>query len=404
VGLLQTINPFSRPKTSDPKNTSLADYDWWLNEIFKGKNAKSGVTVSPLTALGVPTVFACVNHISKDVGKLPLKLYRRSGASKEEAYDHPLYSLFHDAPNSEMTSIDFRKAMQSNLSLRQNAVAYIVRDGRGEVAEVYPVDPADLKLHKEKNQPLEYWIDGKRTDPSRILHLKGFTSNGVAGIEVVKLVEDVIGLAVALQDNASRFFGNGSRPGSILSHPGSLTDKAYQRLKEEIHNKHGGVENAYKTMILEEGLKYEQSRTDNDKSQFIESRKHQDIAICQVFGVQPHKVGILDRATFSNIEQQNIEYVVDTLLPELRTWEQALNAKLLKPQERGEYFFEFNVDGQLRGDFKTRMEGYAIARQNGWMNADEIRALENMNPLPDGLGQRYLEPLNMVPAGEERSE
>jgi HK97 family phage portal protein len=171
-----------------------------------------------------------------------------------------------------------------------------------------------------------------------------------------------------------------------------------------METKHAGVHNAYKLMILEEGLKYEASRIDNDKSQFIESRKHQDIAICQIFGVQPHKVGILDRATFSNIEQQNIEYVVDTLLPELRTWEQALNTRLLRPQERGEYFFEFNVDGQLRGDFKSRMEGYAIGRQNGWLNADEIRSLENMNPLPDGLGQRYLEPLNMTPAGEQQNE
>jgi HK97 family phage portal protein len=392
---------FSR-KQGQP--VSLLENDWWLQEIFRGTKATSGVSVSPLKALGVPTVYACVNHIAKDVAKLPLKLYRRNGQGKDEATDHPLYALLHDGPNEEMTSIDFRKAMQSNLSLRQNAVAIISRDGRGQVAEIYPVDPADLKLHKEKNQPLDYYIDGIKQDRSRILHLKGFTHNGVAGIEMVNLVQDVIGLAIALQDNASRFFGNGSRSGGILSHPGSLSDAAFDRLRKEMETKHAGVHNAYKLMILEEGLKYEASRIDNDKSQFIESRKHQDIAICQIFGVQPHKVGILDRATFSNIEQQNIEYVVDTLLPELRTWEQALNTRLLRPQERGEYFFEFNVDGQLRGDFKSRMEGYAIGRQNGWLNADEIRSLENMNPLPDGLGQRYLEPLNMTPAGEQQNE
>lgn len=369
-----------------------------------GSKSTSGINVTPLKALGVPTVYACVNHLAKDVAKLPIKLYRRVDGRKEEATDHPLYSLMHDAPNAEMTSTDFRKAMQANLSLRQNAVAIIVRNGRGEVAELYPVDPVDLRLHREKYGPLEYWVDNVRQDPSKILHLKGFTVNGVAGHDLIHTVHDVIGLAVALQDNAAKFFGNGSRPGGLLSHPGSLSDKAFARLKEEMEQKHGGVQNAYKMMILEEGLKYESSRVDNDKSQFIESRKHQDVAICQVFGVQPHKVGILDRATFSNIEQQNIEYVVDTLLPELRTWEQALNAKLLSPRERGEYYFEFNVDGQLRGDFKTRMEGYAIARQNGWMNADEIRSLENMNPLPDGLGQRYLEPLNMQPAGTDTEE
>lgn len=382
------------------RNSSLATPEKWLIEtLLGGLKSASGIQVTPLKALGVSTVYACVNRIAGTVASLPLKLYRRDGSSKLLAFEHPLYPLLHDSPNPEMTSFDFRQAMQGNLTLRKNAVAIIVRDGLGDIVELVPVDPSDLQLNRNKDGALEYWIDNKLYDHNRILHLKGFSTNGVCGMDLVYSTREVIGLAIALEDNAARFFGNGSRPGAILEHPKTLSEEAVKRLKESWNRLHGGNEKVYRMAVLEEGLKYVANRTDNLNSQFIESRKHQDTAICQVFGVPPHKVGLLDKATFSNIEHQNIEYVTDTVLPQLRIWEQVLNQKLLSRQDRRNYFFEFSVDGLLRGDFLKRMQGYAIARQWGWLNVDEIREKENMNPLPDGKGQVYLEPLNMIPAG-----
>jgi len=373
----------------------------WLIEALLGNlKTSAGVNVTPLKAMGVSTVYACVNRISGTVASLPLKLYRRDGKSKVVAMDHPMYSLLHDSPNPDMTSFDFRQAMQGNLSLRKNAVAIIVRNGLGEISELIPVDPADLEIRRGSEKRIEYWIENKLYDSSRVLHLKGFSMNGVVGMDLIYSVREVIGLAIALQDNAARFFGNSSRPGAILEHPRQLSKEAAERLRDSFERIYKGNNNAHKTAVLEEGLKYVAQRQSNVDSQFIESRKHQDIAITQVFGVPPHKVGILDKATFSNIEEQNIEYVTDTVLPQLRIWEQVLNQKLLSNKERKSFFFEFSVDGLLRGDFLKRMQGYAIGRQWGWLNADEIREKENMNPLPDDKGQIYLEPLNMTPAGE----
>lgn len=382
-------------------NSTLANPEKWLVEtLMGGLGTSAGINVTPLKALGVSTVYACVNRIAGTVASLPLKLYRRDGKNKVVASDHPLYPLLHDAPNPEMTSFDFRQAMQGNLSLRKNAVAIIVRDGFGDVAELVPVDPCDLEFVRGSRGQLEYRIRNEMYEASRILHLKGFSTNGVCGIDLVFSVREVVGLAIALQDNAARFFGNGSRPGAILEHPKTLSNDAAKRLRESFERLYKGNENAFRVAVLEEGLKYVAQRHNNHDSQFIESRKHQDIAITQVFGVPPHKVGILDKATFSNIEEQNIEYVTDTILPQLRIWEQVLDQKLLRPKDRKDHFFEFSVDGLLRGDFLKRMQGYAVARQWGWLNVDEIREKENLNPLPDGKGQIYLEPMNMIPAGE----
>jgi HK97 family phage portal protein len=398
---------FSKKRKAEPQNmagASLSNEDAILDLLFGRLSTASGADVTPLTAMGVSTVYACVNRISKTVASLPLKLYRRTDGGKEPASDHPLYTLLHDAPNPDMTSFDFRSAMQGNLTLRQNAVALIVRNGLGRVAELIPVDPTDLSFESGTAGRVGYKIKGEQVDASRILHLRGFSTNGLVGIDLLYSVREIIGLAIALQDNAARFFGNGSRPGAILEHPKVLSDEAAKRLRESFERLYKGNENAGRVAVLEEGLKYVAQRHNNNDSQFVESRKVQDNAIAQVFGIPPHKVGLLDRATFSNIEQQNIEYVQDTVLPFLRTWEQTLNAKLLTPAERTEYFFEYNADGLLRGDFKSRMEGYAIGRQWGWLNVDEIRALENLNKLPDGKGETYLEPLNMTPAGEGRND
>lgn len=393
---LTKLNPWRNAAT-------LGTPDQWLiDAILGGLSSAAGVTVTPIKALGVSTVFACVNRVGQSIATIPLKLYRNlPEGGRVEAREHPLFSLLHDSPNPEMTSGDFRRAVQSHLTLRSNGYAYIVRDGRGQVAELWPIDYADVQVRRNVlTKELEYLVRGEATSAEKILHLRGMTVNGAVGLDNVTTARDTIALAIALQDNASKFFANGSRPGSILEHPGVLGDDAAKRLRESFERLYKGNENAYKVAVLEEGLKFVSNRTDNKDSQFLESKKQQALEICQVFGIPPHKVGILDNATFSNIEHQNIEYVQDTLLSNCSTWEQSLNMKLLTPAERRVYSFGFVLEGLLRGDTKTRYEGYAIARNWGWLNADEIRAYENMNPLPGGKGKIYLQPLNMVEAGK----
>lgn len=396
VKWLNRINPFRNG------TATLANPDQWLvDAILGGMSSAAGVTVTPLKALGVSTVFACVNRVSQSVATIPLKLYRSlPGGGRVEATEHPLFSLLHDSPNPEMTSGDFRRAVQSHLSLRNNGYALIVRNGLGQVSELWPIDYADIQLRRNvTTQSLEYLVQGKPVSADRILHLRSMTVNGLVGLDTVSTARDTIALAIALQDNASKFFANGSRPGSILEHPGVLGDEAAKRLRESFERLYKGSENAYKVAVLEEGLKFVSNRTDNKDSQFLESKKQQALDICQLFGLPPHKVGILDNATFSNIEHQNIEYVQDTLLSACAVWEQTLNMKLLNEVERRTFSFGFVLDGLLRGDIKTRYEAYAIARNWGWLSADEIRGYENMNPLPDGKGKVYLQPLNMMEAG-----
>ena len=370
--------------------------------ILGGLSSASGVTVTPLKALGVSTVFACVNRVGQSVATIPLKLYRTlPDGGRVEAREHPLYTLLHDSPNPEMTSGDFRRAVQSHLSLRNNGYALIVRNGMRQVAELWPLEYADVQVRRATVAPfaLEYTVRGTVYQADSILHLRSMTTNGIVGLDTISTARDAIALAIALQDNAGKFFANGSRPGSILEHPGVLGEEAAKRLRDSFEGLYKGSENAYKVAVLEEGLKYVSNRTDNVDSQFLESKKQQALEVCQLFGIPPHKVGILDNATFSNIEHQNIEYVQDTLLSACSAWEQSLNMKLLTEVERRTLSFGFVLDGLLRGDIKTRYEAYAIARTWGWLNADDIRALENMNPLPSGKGQVYLQPLNMVEAG-----
>lgn len=384
-----------------PRNTSLKDPDqWFLDWLTGAMSQAAGVTVTPLTVLGVPTVFACCNRIAGSISSVPFEIYRRTGAGKTRATEHPLYSILHNAPNEEMSSVDFRRSMQFQLSLRRKAFAVIERDGMGRVRALWPVDPSLAVIRRDaETKAIYYEIDRKRYEADQVLYLRGTTSNGLSALDPLVLARDAIGLAVALQDNAARFFSNGSRPGAILTHPNRLTDDVAKRIRTSFENIYKGNKNAYRTAVLEEGMQYIAQRNTNEESQMVEQRKHQDIQLCQLFEMPPHKVGILDKASFSNIEHQSIEYVTDTVLPQARIWEQSINRMLLSPREQREYFVELNLEGLIRGDIKTRYEAYALGRNWGWFNVDEIRSMENLNPLPDGKGQIYLQPLNMQEAG-----
>lgn len=387
------------------KRSALANPEKWLVDWFAGSGkVASGVTVNENTALNATAVFSAVDILSRTLASLPLPVYRRlQGGGKERATDHPLYAVLHDLSNREMTSFELRQALMGHLALWGNAFAEIERDNAGRVIGLWPLRPDRMTVMRDE-QGLLYVYRIIKTGQEvalrqrNVMHLRGLSSDGVIGYSPIRLAREAIGLALATEEYGARFFGNGSRPGGVLQHPGKLSEEAAKRLKKSWEEMHQGLTQAHRVAILEEGMTWQQVGIPPEDAQFLETRKFQVTEIARIFHVPPHMLADLERSTFSNIEHQGIEFVVHTMRPWLVCWEQAIKRDLFLPNERQTYFAEFLVDGLLRGDIKSRYEAYAIGRQNGWLSADDIRELENMNPLPDGQGKVYLVPLNMVPA------
>lgn len=388
------------------KRSTLANPGQWLIDAFAGgATSKAGVRVNEETALTNTAVYACVRIIAETVASLPLFLYRRlDDGGKEKATTHPLFPILHDAANDEMTSFQWRETMMCHLLLWGNAYSEIEYNQGGNVRALWPIPPWRVKVERDGQGMLQYRVyvgdydtEARVLPASQVLHIPGLSFNGLVGHSPIAMAREAIGLGLAAQEFGARFFSNGAQIGGVLEHPGSLSDKAQENLRRSFEETHQGLSRAHRLMILEEGMKYAQTAIPPQDAQFLETRKFQVTEIARFFRVPPHMLADLERATFSNIEQQSIEFVTHTIRPWLVRWEQALKLKLITNKQ---FFPEFLVDGLLRGDVKSRYEAYAIARQNGWMNVDEIREKENLNPLPDGQGKTYLVPLNMVPADQ----
>lgn len=360
-----------------------------------------GGRVTELTALGVSTVFACVNYIASIVSTLPIELYRvlPSGA-REVAVKHPARRLMKLRPNAIMVSSDVRYALAYNQALRGNAYAQLVFDLAKRPVEIYPLKSSNVSMRIGDRGFPEYTVSGGSSQKTigfdRMLHLRGMSSDGIRGSGPLTLAANLIGLAQTLEDNASLFFKNGSRPGMVYSTPPgiNLTEQQKNSLRDQLNTIYGGVENAYKTIVAEGGGKIEMVRSANDVSQFDEIAKRTHQQICQLFMVPPHKVGILDHATFSNIEQQQIQAVQDLFLPWCKRWEEALGGALLSPEEQDSYYFKFNLNGILRGDVVARYASYSTALQNGINSINEVRALEDLDPIEGG--DMHVRQLNMA--------
>lgn len=382
---------------SDLKDPSA----WLMQSLIGAAQNATGISVTPLRAMGVASVFACVRVLSDTIGTLPLDIKQKVGRSSRLALGHRLYPVLHDMPNEEMTSTDVRSAMQANLSLRSNCYAEVLRDLDGDPVGLYPVEAHKVDVYRNsQTKKLQYRLmeSGATLSAKDVVHIRANTFNGILGIDVLTSVRECIALAIALQDNAAKFFGNGSRPGGVLEHPASLSTEAQERLRNQIEAQTGG-KNLYRMLVLEEGLKYVAQRSENKDSQFDESRQAQDLNICRVFGVPPHKIGINSGQPRANVEQDNLSFISETIRPICIRWEQTLNAKLLSPEERDQGFYiEFDLDAILRGDLKSRFDAYAVARQWGWMSANDIREKEGMIPIEGG--DVYLQPLNMADAKE----
>lgn len=362
----------------------------------------SGKPVNERTAMQTTAVYACVRILSEAVASLPLNLYRYTDNGKERVYDHPLYHVLHDEPNEEMTSFVFRETLMSHLLIWGNAYAQIIRDGRGQVLALYPLLPDKMQVDRAENGEL-YYIYSRNSEENpnfkdtgdiilrkeEVLHIPGLGFDGLVGYSPIAMAKNAVGMTIACEEYGASFFANGATPGGVLEHPGVLKDPA--KVRDSWHSVYGGSRNAGKVAVLEEGMKYQQIGIPPEEAQFLETRKFQINEIARMYRIPPHMVGDLEKSSFSNIEQQSLEFVKYTLDPWVCRWEQAMMKDLLLPQEKKDYFIKLNVDGLLRGDYQSRMNGYSVARQNGWMSANDIRELEDMNPIPaeDG-GDLYL--------------
>ena len=371
----------------------------------------SGKAVTERSAMQMTAVYSCVRILAEAVAGLPLHLYRyKEDGGKEKAIDHPLYLLLHDEPNPEMSSFVFRETLMTHLLLWGNAYAQIIRNGKGEVIALYPLMPNRMVVDRDIHGQLYYQYTRSTEEaptmkgvtvnlpPSDVLHIPGLGFDGLVGYSPIAMAKNAIGMAIACEEYGAKFFANGAAPGGVLEHPGTIKDP--QRVRESWQSTFGGSGNSNKIAVLEEGMKYTPIGISPEQAQFLETRKFQINEIARIFRVPPHMVGDLEKSSFSNIEQQSLEFVKYTLEPWLVRWEQSIQRTLFSPEEKKRYFAKFNVEGLLRGDYASRMSGYATARQNGWMSANDIRELENLDRIPteDG-GDLYLINGNMLPLG-----
>ena len=387
-----------------PKNrTSGSSYTFFMGGSASGKR------VNERTSMQMTAVYSCVRILSEAVASLPLNVYRYTeNGGKEKAINHRLYRLLHDEPNPEMSSFIFRETLMTHLLLWGNAYAQIIRNGKGEVIALYPLMPDRMTVDRDKNGHLYYKYTTSNDDaptmetgavildPSDVLHVPGLGFDGLVGYSPIAMAKNAIGLAIAAEEYGSKFYANGAAPSGVLEHPGTLKDPA--RVRDSWNSTFGGSSNSHKVAVLEEGMKYTPISISPNEAQFLETRKFQINEIARIFRVPPHMVGDLEKSSFSNIEQQSLEFVKYTLDPWVIRWEQALQRTLLSEEEKKTLFFKFNVEGLLRGDYASRMNGYATARQNGWMSANDIRELEDLDRIPAELGgDLYLVNGNMLP-------
>ncbi len=390
---------------------------WWLERRARksipaferlsalwGSTSQAGVAVNAQTAMQSAAVYSCVQVLAQSIGMLPLCVYAIDDAGiRRRARHHRLWALLQDQPNSFQTAVEFFEMMSAHLCLRGNAYALINRNAKGQILELIPLHPDQVSVQMQADYRLRYGCTlegGQRMALATgdVFHVRGLTLNGWLGISPIAYAREAIGLAMATERFGATLFRNGAKMGGVLEHPGKISKEAADRLRSSFDEAHSG-ENAHRTAILEEGLKWSKVSMTADDSQFLETRKYQRSEIAAIFRVPPHMIGDLERATFSNIEQQSLEFVNFTLMPWLHRIEKAIRRDLLTPAERTRMMARFNVANLLRGDAAARAAYYQSGIQQGWMTRNEARHAESdlgvmLNPL-EGLDEPLL-PLNMI--------
>ena len=392
-----------RSRDKPQNRTAGSAYSFYMG------GSSSGKAVTERSAMQMTAVYSCVRILAEAIAELPLHLYKYTeNGGKEKAIDHPLYLLLHDEPNPEMSSFVFRETLMTHLLLWGNAYAQIIRNGKGEVVALYPLMPNKMSVDRDEKGHLYYSYNRTEDEaptmkgstvilrPEDVLHVPGLGFDGLVGYSPIAMAKNAIGLAIATEEYGAKWFANGAAPSGVLEHPGTIKDPS--RVREAWQSQFGGSSNSGKIAVLEEGMKYTPITISPEQAQFLETRKFQINEIARIFRVPPHMVGDLEKSSFSNIEQQSLEFVKYTLDPWVVRWEQSIMRRLLSPEEKRSYYVKFNLEGLLRGDYQSRMNGYAIGRQNGWMSANDIRELENLDRIPaEEGGDLYLINGNMLP-------
>ena len=408
-GEITTLFDGAVPVTGEQRSISLenpqtplsAPADWLFETLSGGFGLDGQLWVNEKTAMQLSTVRACVRAISQDIATVPLNLYSKdSKGNKKLADNRREYTLLQRQPNPHMTATVFRQAMVANVLLWGNAYANIPYNGAGKISALWPMYPQFVRMELTPSGSLRYISHNPQLQQNDVflsedvIHLKDVSVDGYCGLYTIRHLREAVGLGLALQNFGLYYFLNGSRPGGVLEMPKTLTPEAQERLRQSWHDIYSGPRNGNKVAILEDGMQFKPVAINNDNAQYVESRNLQAVEIARMFRVPPHKIGILERSTNNNIEQQALEYTTDCLRPLCVMIEQELNVKMFPG---GEFEYEHDLDGLLRGDFASRQSGFAQGRQWGWFSANDVRKAQNMNPIgPEG--DIYLTPLNMTDA------
>ena len=390
---------FARIFRSSPENpsTSLSNPAAWLTGLFG--TSKTGVQVSEDNALTFSAVYAAVRIISETIASIPLNVYQADGETRVKAVGHPVQDLLAKAPNSVSSTFTFREAMASNLVLHGNAYAKIEMNAAGRPTALIPLNPMKVEVKVVDGEKV-YVFDKKHTYLDyEMLHFVGLSFNGLTGKSPLSMAREAVAIGLAAQEYGARFYSNGANAGGVITAPGRLNTEVVKRLRESWNRAQSGNSNSHSTAILEEGMKYEKIGLDPEAAQFLQSRKFQVNEIARIFRIPPSYLADLDNSsTKANVEQQAIQFVRDCITPYVRRMEVELNRKLFREDEPNLYAY-FTMEGLMRGDQKARYEAYAVARNWGWLSVNDIRDLENLNPVEGG--DIYLQPLNMQRAGED---
>lgn len=390
---------FARLFRSSPENpsTSLSNPAAWLTGLFG--TSKTGVQVSEDNALTFSAVYAAVRIISETIASIPLNVYQADGETRVKAVGHPVQDLLAKAPNSVSSTFTFREAMASNLVLHGNAYAKIEMNAAGRPTALIPLNPMKVEVKVVDGEKV-YVFDEKHTYLDyEMLHFVGLSFNGLTGKSPLSMAREAVAIGLAAQEYGARFYSNGANAGGVITAPGRLNTEVVKRLRESWNRAQSGLGASHSTAILEEGMKYEKIGLDPEAAQFLQSRKFQVNEIARIFRIPPSYLADLENSsTRANTEQQAIQFVRDCITPYVRRMEVELNRKLFREDEPNLYAY-FTMEGLMRGDQKARYEAYATARQWGWLSVNDIRDLENLNPVEGG--DIYLQPLNMVQSGQD---
>ena len=373
------------------------NFDQMIAEFLKGNNISGngigGGKIDKDQAMRMAAVFACIRVRSETVSCIPLICYQKKDGKRSVAKDSNLYKIFHNKPNKYMSPSSFKQTMQSDIDIYGNAYAYKQKNVYGDLLGLLPIKAGAVRLKVDNFTPTYEinTVDGmKMYTRDDIFHITGMSFDGITGISPIEYAARAAGLGLEYERFSQEFFKNGAFPSVAIEMPNAMTDIAFNRLKEEVDKKHSGTQNAGKPWIIEDGGKMTTLSVNAADSQFIENRKFQKEEIASIYRVPMHLIQSLDRSTNNNIEHQSLEFIKYTMLNQFVNWEEAIESQLRTDQQiSDEYYMEFNVEVFQRGDFKTRMEGYEVALRSGGLNPDEVRALENREPIPNGLGQKF---------------